>query len=113
MSRHSSGFKAWLIQRVSAVYLALFTLYAFFYLVWQTPQNYMQWQSWILSTPVLLGVLLLVLFILVHAWVGIRDVLIDYVPFTGARLILLSLVGIMISACGFWALLILLTARLS
>ena len=112
MSRHASGFKAWLVQRITAVMLAVFTLYAFFYLVWFTPQSFMQWQSWVLSTPVLLGFLLLVLFTLVHAWVGIRDVLIDYVSHTGVRLVLLSLVGVMIAACGLWALLILISARI-
>ena len=113
MSRHASGFKAWLLQRISAVILAVFTLYVFFYLSWYTPQNFAQWQSWVLSTPVMLGLLLLVLFTLMHAWVGIRDVLIDYVSHTAARLLLLSFVGVMLASCGLWAMLILFTARMS
>lgn len=112
MSRHVSGFMAWLIQRVSAIYLALFTLYAFFYLLFFTPQDYSHWHAWVLSTPVMLGVLVMVFFTLLHAWIGIRDVLIDYIPFTGLRLVFLSVVATTLIACGFWASLIMLTARI-
>lgn len=112
MSRYASGFMAWLIQRVTALYLALFSIYAFIYLLFYTPQSHDQWQAWILSTPVMLGVLVMVFFTLMHAWVGIRDVLIDYVWHTGVRLIVMSLVGVTLIACGIWTFLIFITARM-
>jgi len=104
---------AWLLQRVSAVYLALVSLYALYYFVYVPPQSYLEWRLWLLSTPILLGLILLVFFILLHAWIGIRDVLLDYIPHTGIRLTLLSVIGTMLLACGFWALLILSLGRLS
>jgi len=110
MSRHAGGFKSWLLQRVSAVYIGLFTLYLLVRLIGLPPENYLQWKAWFLSTPMLIGFLLFILFILVHAWIGIRDVLIDYVHPTGLRLTLLSLLGIFLMACGFWTVIILLTA---
>ena len=110
MSRHASGFKAWLLQRVSAVYVGLFTLYLFVQLIGFPPESYLQWKAWFLSTPMLIGVLLFVSFILLHAWIGIRDVLIDYIHPTGLRLTMLSLLGIFLVACGLWTVIILLTA---
>lgn len=113
MSRHASGFMAWLLQRVTAVYLGLFTVYAFVQLAWFTPADFSQWQAWVVSTPVMLSLLVMVLFTLLHAWIGIRDVLIDYIWHTGLRLLLMSLVALSLLASGFWALMILVTARLA
>ena len=113
MSRYASGFKAWLIQRISAVYLAFVTLYGFFYFIFYAPLNYDSWSQWVLTTPIMLGILLLIAFTLIHAWVGVRDILIDYIPHAGMRLILMSLVGMMIVVTGFWGFQILLLAKLS
>jgi len=113
MSRYASGFKAWLIQRISAVYLAFVSLYGFYYFLFFTPLSYESWTQWVLTTPIMLGILLLLAFLLVHAWVGIRDILIDYISHTGMRLILMSLVGMLIIASGLWGFQILLLAKLS
>ena len=106
MSRQLSGFKAWVLQRISAVYLGLFTLYVVFYLTMNTPTDYAQWSGWINSLPVTLAFMLAIALILIHAWIGIRDVLIDYIPITTIRLLVMTLVGLMLSGCGLWALLI-------
>jgi succinate dehydrogenase / fumarate reductase membrane anchor subunit len=108
MSRQLSGLKAWLLQRISAVYLGLFTLYVTFHLLMNTPTGFEQWSGWITALPVKLAFLLAIGLTLLHAWIGIRDVLIDYIPFTGIRLVVMTLVGLMLSGCGLWALLILL-----
>jgi succinate dehydrogenase / fumarate reductase membrane anchor subunit len=47
--------------------------------------------------------------VLLHAWVGIRDVVIDYVHAAALRLCVLSLVGALLLVCGFWVADILLT----
>lgn len=112
VSRHMSGFKAWLIQRVSAVYLALFTVYAVFTLILAPPAGFVEWKSWITATPVMVSILILIFFVLIHAWIGIRDVLIDYIPHTGIRLFLLSIFGTVIIGCGLWAIIILAAARM-
>ena len=57
------------------------------------------------------GVLLATVALLLHAWVGIRDVLIDYVPPLAARLTLLTLFGLGFVASGIWALQVILLAR--
>ena len=112
MSRTASGFKAWLLQRISAVYLGLFTIYLLWHFLFDAPASMAEWQGWLIQTPVLVSLLMLLLFILVHAWIGVRDVFIDYIPHTGVRLGLLSLTALMLIFCGIWGLQILLLARL-
>ena len=54
---------------------------------------------------VMMGIatLVFVVAILLHAWVGIRDVIIDYVWHAAARVTVLSLVALGLVACGLWA----------
>ena len=113
MSRHASGLKAWVLQRVSAIYLALFILYLLICLLFYPPVSYLTYKSWILSTPVLIGLLLFINLLLLHAWIGIRDVAIDYLWHTGTRVVVLTLVGLMLSACWLWSLVILISAKMS
>ncbi|MGD2118828.1 MAG: succinate dehydrogenase, hydrophobic membrane anchor protein [Chromatiales bacterium] len=112
MSRMASGFKAWLVQRITAVYLGLFSIYLLWHFLFDAPGNLADWKGWLLQTPVLISLLVLLLFTLVHAWIGVRDVFIDYVPHTGLRLTLLSLTALLLIFCGTWGLQILLLARL-
>ena len=112
MTRHASGFKAWILQRISAVYLALFSVYLLFTLILYPPASHEAFKTWILSSPVLIWLLLFIYLLLLHAWIGIRDVAIDYLWHTGTRVIVLSLVGLMLSACGLWALVILISAKM-
>ena len=112
MSRKASGFKAWLLQRISAIYLGLFTFYLLFHFLFDAPATMADWKAWLLQTPILISLLMLLLFTLIHAWIGIRDVFIDYLPHTGLRLTFLSLAAFMLIFCGIWGFQILLLARL-
>ena len=47
--------------------------------------------------------LLFVAALLIHAWVGIRDIILDYVHPFGARLVVLSLFALMLITSGLWA----------
>ena len=101
-----SGFSAWLIQRLSGIYLAVFILIA---ILWSmtTDITPIIWQQGFHSTWVKLGVLLFGLSLLIHAWVGVRDVVIDYIHPLGLRLLALSLVALFLLANGFWFLTVL------
>jgi succinate dehydrogenase / fumarate reductase membrane anchor subunit len=104
MSRRASGLKAWLLQRVSAVYLALFGLYLVLYFIVTPPPDHAALAAWATSPWVGLGLLLFIPMLVAHAWVGIRDVIIDYVKPTGLRIGLLSAMALMFLASGLWAL---------
>lgn len=108
MSRRLSGLNAWLVQRVSAVYLGLFVLIAgLALLVAGPPESQEQWRVLLARPGVNLAVILFFLALIAHGWVGIRDVIVDYVKPTGARFAVLALFAVGLFACGLWALRIL------
>jgi succinate dehydrogenase / fumarate reductase, membrane anchor subunit len=100
--RRASGFRAWLLQRVTAIYLGLFTPVLLWRLVLAPPASYLEWREWVAGPWVNLGLLLFALSVLLHAWVGVRDILVDYVHPLPARLALLSVTGFGLVACGLW-----------
>ncbi len=104
MSRRASGLRAWLLQRVSAVYLALYLVYFLFANAGGTHGGYQGWQAWLGEAPALLAMALFFIALAIHAWVGIRDVIMDYIHHLGLRLLLLSGVGLVLLASLLWVL---------
>ncbi|MFU8838919.1 MAG: succinate dehydrogenase, hydrophobic membrane anchor protein [Thiohalomonadaceae bacterium] len=108
MNQHLSGLPAWLVQRLSAVYLALFVLLALLWWWLARPNDYAAWHALFASLPVSIAVGMFVLALLLHAWVGMRNILLDYLGYRpGLRLVMLSLLGASLLAMGVWALRIL------
>ena len=110
--RTATGLRAWLVQRVSAIYLAVFLVYAVAHLLVAPPAGYAEWHAWLGGPAMGVATLLFFVALLLHAWVGLRDILIDYVPVTALRVVLLSAVGLGLVACGLWAAQVLFAARL-
>lgn len=101
--------KAWLLQRLSALYMAVFTVTFIAVLLLSPPLTFEQWQAWMRSTPMALATTLFFLALLVHAWVGMRDVFIDYIkPFT-LRLALLNFLALGLIVMALWVVRVLLT----
>lgn len=112
MSRRAHGLRAWLLQRFSAVYLLLFIVYLFIHFNRAPPVDFAHWQGWFAAPLVNLATGLFILSLLVHAWVGIRDVIMDYVTHTGLRVTLLATVALTLAGCGLWSLRVLFLAVL-
>jgi succinate dehydrogenase / fumarate reductase membrane anchor subunit len=74
-----SGLSDWLIQRVSAVVIALYTLWLTGYLLAHPGLTYAQWAGLHQYFPMRLFRLLAGLAIAAHAWIGLWAVLTDYV----------------------------------
>jgi len=103
MSWRAQGLRAWLLQRVSAVYLALFTVVATAWALAGGVMGYLEWRAFIGRPAVSIAVLLFFAALLGHAWVGARDIVIDYVRPAGARLAVLSVLALALVAMGLWA----------
>lgn len=112
MSRQASGLMAWIIQRATSIYLALFLTYLLIHFVLDAPADHAELVAWVAHPVVALGLLLFVPLLLAHAWVGIRDVLIDYVHALWPRIGLYSLVAFVFVASGLWAFKAIITAGL-
>lgn len=112
MSRQASGLMAWLIQRASAVYLAAISVYLILHFVFDAPGSHAELVAWVTHPVVAIALILLVPVVLAHAWVGIRDVLIDYVHILGLRVGLMLTFGFVFLASGLWTLKAIITAGL-
>lgn len=99
-----SGLNAWVLQRASAVYLLLFTLIMPVSIFYLDIDNVVEWQAFILSPFVSVAWTLFFASLLAHAWVGIRDVVLDYVHPFSLRLIILAMIALYLIAMLFWVL---------
>lgn len=96
------GLRPWMIQRVSAVYIAFYIIYLVIVFAIDSPLNPGDWAHWV-ATPynnIAIGLFLIAL--LWHAWIGVRDIILDYVPNVVARLLVLMLVGGTVMGSGLW-----------
>lgn len=103
----ASGFRAWLLQRLSAVYMALFIGMFVLHQVLDAPGSYQEWRDWMALPFIAVTASLFFATLLIHAWVGLRDVIMDYVHPLGVRFVLLTLVAASLLAMGLWVLRIL------
>ena len=87
------GLNAWLLQRLTAVVMVAYTLLMAGILLWCPPANHADWKGLFSGSFVRLATMLFFLALLYHAWVGVRDIVMDYVKPTGIRLALQALVG--------------------
>ncbi|MGB5834426.1 MAG: succinate dehydrogenase, hydrophobic membrane anchor protein [Thiohalocapsa sp.] len=103
MSRSASGLKAWVLQRATAIYVALFGAYLVLHFAFDAPADHAAMVQWATTPWISAGLMLFVPVTLAHAWVGIRDVFMDYLKPIRLRVAALTLVGFVFIASGLWA----------
>ena len=101
--RVASGLRAWTIQRLSAIYMLVFIVYAGFNLLTVENAGFEAWQSWISHPLNNIAVGLFMLSLLFHAWVGARDIILDYVKPFAFRMVKLTSLALYLIAMGIWA----------
>jgi succinate dehydrogenase / fumarate reductase membrane anchor subunit len=96
------GVKDWLAQRVTAIVMAVFTVVLL--VSFLTGQNftYEGWAGLFARQWFKLFALVTFLGLFYHAWVGIRDIWMDYVKNAGVRLILMLATIFWLLACAAW-----------
>jgi succinate dehydrogenase / fumarate reductase membrane anchor subunit len=102
VTRAAQGLRAWLLQRFTAIYLAAYLVYTLARLMLGGPLEYPQWRAWLSEPWMGVSTALFGLALLVHAWVGVRDVLIDYVHPVWIRLLLMALTALMLLVSLLW-----------
>jgi succinate dehydrogenase / fumarate reductase membrane anchor subunit len=97
------GLRDWLSQRVTAVLMALFTVVLAVQVLMPGPMGYDRWAG--IFAAQWMKVLTFVVFIALawHAWVGMRDIWMDYVKPVGTRLALQVATLVWLVACTGWA----------
>jgi succinate dehydrogenase / fumarate reductase membrane anchor subunit len=101
------GLRDWLAQRVTAVVLLVYTVVLLGAVLLADELTYGTWAGLFASVWMKVATLLAVLALIWHAWVGVRDIYMDYVKPTGVRLLLQ--VGTVVALIGYalWAVIIL------
>jgi succinate dehydrogenase / fumarate reductase, membrane anchor subunit len=97
------GLRDWLIQRVTAVVMALYSVAIAGYLLLQTDLDYDVWTELFSSQMVRTFTLLFMLSLFYHAWIGIRDIVMDYVKPASVRLVIHVLVILALLLYVIWS----------
>lgn len=82
------GLRDWLVQRVTAVVMAIGSVLLGGYLLLHPHPGYDGWTGLFASQPVRAFALLFLISLFYHAWIGIRDIVMDYVKPAGVRLVI-------------------------
>jgi succinate dehydrogenase / fumarate reductase membrane anchor subunit len=97
------GLRDWLMQRITAVLMAVYCVSIFAYLLVQPDLNYDVWIGLFSSQTVRTFTLLFMLSLFYHAWVGIRDIVMDYVKPAGIRFVIHVLVILALLLYAIWS----------
>jgi len=96
------GLRPWLVQRISAAYIALFLVYLVMTTFSINLFSAANWRGWVAWPGHNIAMGLFIISILWHAWIGVRDVILDYVGNVFSRLLLLTLVALVLLGSGLW-----------
>jgi len=97
------GLRDWLAQRITAAIMAVYSVIAAAVLLSGLPITYAVWRDLFAQGWMRVATLVFVASLAWHAWVGMRDILMDYVKPAGLRLALEVLVLLTIAAYVGWA----------
>ena len=97
------GMRDWLVQRVTAVLMALYTLVLLVQLLLPGPLDYYRWAGIYAAQWMKVFTFVVIVSLMWHAWVGVRDILMDYVKPVGTRLVLQVATLVWLVGCAGWA----------
>jgi succinate dehydrogenase / fumarate reductase membrane anchor subunit len=100
-----SGLRSWVVQRVTAVILAVVCVASTVYFYDHPHLSFLEWRTLFMPLWVRVLTLLCMISITTHAWVGIWTVVTDYVKIPGLRFIIHILVFLILLLCVLWTLL--------
>ena len=98
------GLRDWLAQRVTATLMALFTAVVLLHVIFSRgPIGYATWAGIFVSQWMKALTFAVILALVYHVWVGMRDIWMDYIKPLGLRLSLQVATIVWLVACAGWA----------
>ena len=97
------GLRDWLSQRVTAALMALFTIVLLAQVLMPGELNYDRWAGIFSSQWMKVLTFITIISLAWHAWVGVRDIWMDYVKPVGTRLVLQVFTIAWLVGCAGWA----------
>lgn len=102
--------RSWAVQRATAVLALAFLLYFLLHVALLPPASQAEWRAWLLAPGMRLAMVLFFVAVALHAWVGVRDVILDYIKPLALRLGALLLLALWLAASSGWVCLTLFSA---
>ncbi len=96
------GLKDWLAQRITAIVMAIYTFVLLFSFLTGNNFTYEGWAGLFAHQWFKLFSLVTFLGLYYHAWVGMRDIWMDYIKPVGLRLALQILTALWLIVCAGW-----------
>ena len=97
------GLRDWLSQRFTALIMAIFTIVVLVQLLVGGPIDYYKWSAIFGRQWMKVLTFVVIVSLLWHVWVGMRDIWMDYVNSMGVRLSLQVLTIAWLVGCAGWA----------
>ena len=97
------GWRDWLSQRITATLMALFTLLVLLQVLLPGPLNYDKWSGIFAAQWMKVLTFVVIVSLLYHVWVGVRDIWMDYIKPLGLRLALQVFSLVWLVGCAGWA----------
>jgi succinate dehydrogenase membrane anchor subunit len=105
------GLTDWLIQRLTAVVMVAYTALVLGIALWTGGIDYPRWQQLFAHGGFKLASFLFMVALLYHAWIGMRDIYMDYLKPVAVRLTLEALTVVVLVGYLGWTLQLLWGAR--
>ncbi len=97
------GLKDWLAQRVTAVVMAAYTVIMFAAVLGGATSSAEAWRAFMGHGFIRFVTFLFIVSLCYHAWIGVRDIWMDYVKPTGLRVLLHVLTLLALIGYAGWA----------
>ncbi|TDK65521.1 succinate dehydrogenase, hydrophobic membrane anchor protein [Sapientia aquatica] len=97
------GMRDWLAQRVTAIVMAIYTVILFVKFLTASDFSYVGWASMFAEQWFKLVTFVVLMSLFFHAWVGVRDIWMDYVKSVALRLTLQVATILWLVGCAAWA----------
>ena len=97
------GMRDWLSQRVTAVVMALFTVVLLVQVLWPGALGYDKWAGIFAAQWMKVLTFVVIISLLYHVWVGMRDIWMDYIQPLGIKLVLQVFTLVWLVGCAGWA----------
>jgi succinate dehydrogenase / fumarate reductase membrane anchor subunit len=96
------GLGSWLAQRITALIMALYSVGLLVMFMAGRPITYVSWRELFAHGWMRVATLLFAVSLVWHAWVGVRDILMDYAKHDGLRLTLQVVTILILAAYLGW-----------
>ena len=97
------GIQSWLAQRATAAYMAVFSVVFLLAIAMSRPASFEAWRAFIAQGWMRFALFVFLASMFYHAWIGVRDIYMDYIKPTGVRLALHVLTILVLVGYAGWS----------